>query len=152
VLVSDGGDNCKPPDPCAVAREISKGGIDLKIQAVGFQVKAGARRQLKCIAKAGGGRYVDATDAEGLSGIHFVSVAAREGGSADAPEQFDTRIEFEVAGAATTPTPSASARATASAPPQSGGDGSGLPVGAIVLGLAVGLVAGFGGRVALSRR
>jgi hypothetical protein len=89
-----------------------------------------------------------------LSGIHFVSVAAREGGSADAPEQFDTRIEFQVAGAATTPTPTptASARATASAPRESGGDGSGLPVGAIVLGLAVGLVAGFGGRRALARR
>jgi von Willebrand factor type A domain len=38
VLVSDGGDNCKPPDPCAVARQISRGGVDLKIQAVGFQV------------------------------------------------------------------------------------------------------------------
>ena len=67
VLVSDGGDNCAPPQPCAVAREIAKGGIALKIQAVGFQVKAGARRQLQCIAKAGGGRYVDATDAEDLA-------------------------------------------------------------------------------------
>ncbi len=68
VLVSDGGDNCKPPDPCAVAREISKGGIALKIQAVGFQVKAGARRQLQCIAEAGGGRYVDADNAQELGG------------------------------------------------------------------------------------
>ncbi len=85
-------------------------------------------------------------------GIHFISLAAREGGSADAPEQFDTRIEFQVTGEATTPTPTASATATASAAPESGGDdGSGLPVGAIALGLAVGLVAGFGGRRALSR-
>jgi hypothetical protein len=86
-------------------------------------------------------------------GIHFISVAAREGGSADTPEQFDTRIVFQVAGEATTPTPTASARAKASAVPESGGDedGSGLPVGAIVLGLAVGLVVGFGGRRALSR-
>ncbi|MEA2284346.1 MAG: Ca-activated chloride channel, partial [Solirubrobacteraceae bacterium] len=76
VLVSDGGDNCKPPDPCAVAREISKGGIDLKIQAVGFRVKAGARRQLQCIARAGGGRYVDATDAEGL-GAQLRALTAR---------------------------------------------------------------------------
>ena len=68
VLVSDGGDNCKPPDPCGVAREIAKGGIDLKIQAVGFQVKAGARRQLQCIADAGGGRYVDADNAQELGG------------------------------------------------------------------------------------
>ena len=68
MLVSDGGDNCKPPDPCDVAKQISKGGIDLKIQAVGFQVKQGARRQLQCIAEAGGGRYVDADNAQELGG------------------------------------------------------------------------------------
>ena len=68
VLVSDGGDNCAPPQPCGVAKQISKGGIDLKIQAVGFQVKAGARRQLQCIAEAGGGRYVDADSAQELGG------------------------------------------------------------------------------------
>jgi hypothetical protein len=84
-------------------------------------------------------------------GIHFISVAARQGG-ADVPEQFDTRIAFQVTGEAATPTPTptASPRAT-SAPPKSGGDDSGLPVGAIVLGLAVGLVVGFGGRRALAR-
>ncbi len=76
VLVSDGGDNCAPPQPCAVAREISKGGVDLKIQAVGFQVKEGARRQLQCIARAGGGRYVDATDAEDL-GAQLRALTAR---------------------------------------------------------------------------
>jgi hypothetical protein len=88
-------------------------------------------------------------------GIHFISLAARQAGSTDVPEQFDTRIEFQVTGdaATPTPTPSASATATASAAPKSGGDdGSGVPVGAIVLGLAVGLVAGYGGRRALSRR
>ena len=38
VLVSDGGDNCAPPAPCGVARDLAKGGVALKIQAVGFQV------------------------------------------------------------------------------------------------------------------
>ena len=85
-------------------------------------------------------------------GVHFISVAARAGGSAEVPDQFDTRIEFQVTGeATTTPTPTPSATATASAAPEPGGDGSGLPVGAVLLGLAVGLVAGFGGRRALSR-
>jgi hypothetical protein len=46
VLVSHGGDNCKPPDPCAVERQISRG-VALKIQAVSFQVTEGARRQLQ---------------------------------------------------------------------------------------------------------
>jgi Ca-activated chloride channel family protein len=68
VLVSDGGDNCAPPAPCGVARQLAQGGVALKIQAVGFQVKASARRQLQCIADAGGGRYVDADNAEELGG------------------------------------------------------------------------------------
>src|SRR5215207_7786891 len=68
VLVSDGGDNCAPPAPCGVARQLAKGGVALKIQAVGFQVASGARKQLQCIAKAGGGRYVDADNAKELGG------------------------------------------------------------------------------------
>ena len=68
VLVSDGGDNCAPPAPCGVARDLAKGGVALKIQAVGFQVKSSARRQLQCIAEAGGGRYVDADNAQELGG------------------------------------------------------------------------------------
>lgn len=66
VLVSDGGDNCAPPDPCRVAREISDGGVKLRIQPVGFQVSERARRQLECIADAGGGRYTDAQDPDKL--------------------------------------------------------------------------------------
>jgi Ca-activated chloride channel family protein len=76
VLVSDGGDSCAPPDPCDVARQISKGGVALKIQAVGFQVKAKARRLLQCIAAAGGGRYVDADNADEL-GAQLRALAAR---------------------------------------------------------------------------
>ena len=80
MLVSDGGDNCAPPAPCGVAREIAKGGVALKIQAVGFQVKSGARRQLQCIADAGGGRYVDADNAQELGGQ--LRVADRAGAAA----------------------------------------------------------------------
>jgi Ca-activated chloride channel homolog len=68
VLVSDGGDNCAPPAPCGVARDLAKGGVALRIQAVGFQVQPSARRQLQCIADAGGGRYVDADNAQELGG------------------------------------------------------------------------------------
>ncbi len=68
VLVSDGGDNCAPPAPCGVARALAKGGVALKIQAVGFQVASSARKQLQCIADAGGGRYVDADNAKELGG------------------------------------------------------------------------------------
>lgn len=67
ILVSDGGDNCAPPDPCKVARDVAKQGIELTIQVIGLQVSDRAREQLKCIAEAGGGTYVDAEDPEALS-------------------------------------------------------------------------------------
>jgi Ca-activated chloride channel family protein len=66
ILVSDGGDNCAPPDPCKAAAEVSRQGIDMTIQVVGLQVNDRVREQLKCIADAGGGSYVDARDSESL--------------------------------------------------------------------------------------
>ncbi len=68
VLVSDGEDTCAPPQPCDVARELSKQGLDLRVEAIGFQVNAAARAQLACIAKATGGSYYDAPDARSLTG------------------------------------------------------------------------------------
>lgn len=62
ILVSDGGDNCAPPDPCRAAEEVARRGIDMTIQVVGLQVNERVREQLECIADAGGGTYVDATD------------------------------------------------------------------------------------------
>jgi Ca-activated chloride channel family protein len=66
VLVSDGGDNCAPPDPCREARAVARQGLDLSIQVIGLQVNERVRRQLKCIARAGGGTYVDAGDPDSL--------------------------------------------------------------------------------------
>ncbi len=59
VLVSDGEATCAP-EPCAVAKEIAKQGIDLKIDVVGFRVGAKARSQLQCVAREGRGDYYDA--------------------------------------------------------------------------------------------
>jgi len=66
ILVSDGGDNCAPPPPCQAARQISERGLKLSISVVGLQVNPRVRRQLECIADAGGGTYVDASDPEAL--------------------------------------------------------------------------------------
>jgi Ca-activated chloride channel homolog len=68
VLVSDGLDTCAPPDPCDVARDLAGRGVNLKVHAIGFQVDAQAREQLKCIAGATGGTYQDAANAIALSG------------------------------------------------------------------------------------
>ena len=66
VLVSDGKDTCQPPSPCSVAQRVAKGGVEMRIQAIGFNVDQEARQELQCIASAGGGVYRDATDAESL--------------------------------------------------------------------------------------
>jgi Mg-chelatase subunit ChlD len=66
ILVSDGKDTCQPPSPCQVARDIAKGGVEMRIQAIGLNVSADAKRELECIAKAGGGVYADANNADAL--------------------------------------------------------------------------------------
>jgi Ca-activated chloride channel family protein len=65
VLVSDGIDTCAPPPPCKVARRIHRRGVHVDV--VGFAARSRARRQLRCIASGGGGRYVRASSAEELA-------------------------------------------------------------------------------------
>jgi Ca-activated chloride channel homolog len=76
VLVSDGGDNCAPPNPCTAAKRIAKQGVDLSISVVGLQVNERVRKQLQCIARAGGGSYVDVQDA-GKLGEELAAALAR---------------------------------------------------------------------------
>jgi Ca-activated chloride channel homolog len=76
VLVSDGGDNCAPPDPCKAAEQVAKRGVDLSISVVGLQVNERVRKQLECIARAGGGSYVDVQDA-GKLGEELAAALAR---------------------------------------------------------------------------
>lgn len=76
LLVSDGVDTCAPPDPCTVAGQLAKAGVELRLETVGFQVDPGARAQLECIARAGGGQYSDAADSGALA-QRLVDVASR---------------------------------------------------------------------------
>lgn len=79
ILVSDGVPTCKP-DPCQVARELSKKGINLRIDVVGLDVDSTAREALQCIADAGNGTYYDATDADDLaSSLNKVAERAARG-------------------------------------------------------------------------
>jgi hypothetical protein len=66
ILVSDGKDTCQPPSPCQVAQRIARGGVEMRIQAIGFNVDQDAKRELQCIARAGGGAYADADNADAL--------------------------------------------------------------------------------------
>lgn len=67
VLVSDGEDTCAPPPVCEVAKDLKKEGIDLTINTVGFLVDSKARKELECIAEAGGGEYMDAKNTVSLA-------------------------------------------------------------------------------------
>ncbi|WP_079145483.1 vWA domain-containing protein [Streptomyces lydicus] len=67
LLISDGEDNCQAPPPCKVAAQLAASGVDLHIDAVGFQVAGKARAQLECLAEAGNGRYYDAPAAASLA-------------------------------------------------------------------------------------
>ena len=65
VLVSDGKETCGG-DPCAVVRSLKDSGINFIMHVVGFGVTEKEKEQLTCIAKAGGGQYFGAKDADSL--------------------------------------------------------------------------------------
>jgi hypothetical protein len=64
VIVSDGESTCS--SPCDAARAIAKSGIDLQTITVGFRISAAGQKELRCIANAMNGTYVDASDSAGL--------------------------------------------------------------------------------------
>ena len=111
VLVSDGEATCAP-DPCVVAKEIAKQGIDLKIDVVGFRVNAKARSQLQCVAREGRGDYYDAdstTDLEAgldrlstrafrpfrLSGTPVDGIAQPDGAPVVAPGLYSDKFDLQ---------------------------------------------------------
>jgi von Willebrand factor type A domain len=66
LLVSDGIESCGK-DPCAVAHQLREQyGVNVTIHVVGFDVGDG-RPQLECIAREGGGKYFNASDAKELA-------------------------------------------------------------------------------------
>lgn len=69
VVVSDGVDTCAPPSSCDVAAELRAVHPNVTIHAVGFAVDADeqAQENLECVAQAGGGVYVDASNADQLA-------------------------------------------------------------------------------------
>ena len=66
ILVSDGEENCSQPPACEAAEDLAQQGINLTVHTIGFKVNSTARSQLECIAKATGGSYVSAEDADSL--------------------------------------------------------------------------------------
>ncbi|MGL1921017.1 MAG: VWA domain-containing protein [Hyphomicrobiales bacterium] len=67
ILFSDGIETCNA-DPCALADELAREGIDFTAHVIGFGLtKKEDRAQLQCIANNTGGQYFDAKDANGVA-------------------------------------------------------------------------------------
>ncbi|MFO7931615.1 MAG: VWA domain-containing protein, partial [Desulfosalsimonas sp.] len=62
ILVSDGKESCGG-DPCALVRELKESGLRFVMHVIGFDVGKEGRKQLECMAEAGGGRYFTAKTA-----------------------------------------------------------------------------------------
>ena len=63
ILVSDGIESCNA-DPCALAEELERGGIDFTAHVVGFDVaRIEDQRQLSCLADTTGGQFLTAETA-----------------------------------------------------------------------------------------
>ncbi len=71
VLVSAGGETCGG-DPCALVKELKASGLHFVMHVIGLGVTGRETEQLACMAQAGGGSYLAATDAE-----EFASAAQR---------------------------------------------------------------------------
>ena len=104
ILVSDGEETCSA-DPCAVGAELEATGVDFTAHVIGFDLDRNpkAREQLQCLARATGGRYLDARDA-GALGEAMKEVAAAP--ADDMPRgcgEFATAAEW-MPGMATWPT------------------------------------------------
>ncbi len=65
ILVSDGEETCSD-DPCGVVRRLKQSGIRFILHVVGFGVNAVQKAQLQCLARAGGGKYFNADNADTL--------------------------------------------------------------------------------------
>ncbi|HSF96554.1 MAG TPA: hypothetical protein VLA52_16130, partial [Thermohalobaculum sp.] len=63
ILVSDGIESCNA-DPCSLAKELERGGIDFTAHVIGFDVgRIADQQQLSCLADETGGQYLTADSA-----------------------------------------------------------------------------------------
>jgi Ca-activated chloride channel homolog len=77
ILVSDGIETCDV-DPCAVAEELEKLGVNLTVHTVGFGLdNKGAVAQLQCLAEKTGGTYSTADNANELQEALTKTVEAK---------------------------------------------------------------------------
>jgi len=62
MLISDGKETCEG-DPCELVRKLKESGARFVMHVIGFDVTEEEKKQLECIAQAGGGTYYTAKNA-----------------------------------------------------------------------------------------
>jgi len=93
IVLTDGNDTCHG-DPQAIAAELARMGINVKIHVVGFAVQPKEVTQLRGIAQQGNGMYVTADDATSLKkALTKVVVEVQTDQPAAAPTRELSRIE-----------------------------------------------------------
>ena len=94
VLVTDGLETCSA-DPCAVARELERSGVNFTAHVIGFGLTQAEGAKVACLAENTGGRYLQAADGAGLAAALTEAVAAPP-----APPAAPARASLEAADAA----------------------------------------------------
>ncbi|MGV8936292.1 MAG: vWA domain-containing protein [Allorhizobium sp.] len=94
ILVTDGLETCEA-DPCALASELEKTGVDFTAHVVGFGLTQEEGKQVACLAENTGGKYLQAKDAGELSKALRETVAAVPPPK-PAPEPATPAVEFNV--------------------------------------------------------
>lgn len=114
ILITDGVETCQA-DPCALAAELEKTGVDFTAHVVGFGLTREEGRQVACLAERTGGRYIRAGNEAELKDALAQTVAAPPAPKAAAPKTAAAQASVSVP------------QATISAPAKPG-IGAGFPV------------------------
>jgi Ca-activated chloride channel homolog len=74
IVITDGIETCSA-DPCALASELDKIGVDFTAHVIGFGLTEDEGKQVACLAENTGGRYLQAQNADELAGALVETVA-----------------------------------------------------------------------------
>ncbi|WP_237154885.1 vWA domain-containing protein [Oryzibacter oryziterrae] len=101
ILVTDGLETCDA-DPCALADELEKSGVDFTAHVVGFGLTKDEGKKIACLADRTGGKYFSADDARTLGEALKETVkAAAEPAPAPAPAPQEVAVDHLFEGTAT---------------------------------------------------
>lgn len=94
ILITDGLETCEA-DPCALASDLENKGLDFTTHVVGFGLTEEEGKQVACLAENTGGKYFQASDADGLADALTTTVAAvSEPAPEPAPTPEPAKAEF----------------------------------------------------------